>query len=67
MSLLVIPDEANEKNAVEAITIPNMLSILAFNNPDAEVKGLLDFPKEDRPPVLITFLSFRLMVSYNFV
>jgi len=63
MSLLVIPDEANEKNAVEAITIPNMLSILAFNNPDAEVKGLLDFPKEDRPPVLITFLSFRLMVG----
>lgn len=63
MSLLVIPDEKNEKNLVEAITIPNLLSWLAFNDPDAEVKGLLDFPKEDRPPVLITFLSFRVMVG----
>ncbi len=63
MSLLVIPDEKNEKNLVEAITIPGALSILAFNDPNAEVKGLLDFPKEDRPPVLITFLAFRIMVG----
>ena len=63
MSLLVIPDEANEGNAVEALTIPSLLSLLAFNDPSAEVKGLLDFPKEDRPPVMLTFLSFRLMVG----
>lgn len=61
--LIVVPDPDNERNAIEAVTIPNMLSLLAFHDPNAEVKGLRDFPKEDRPPVMITFLSFRLMVA----
>ncbi len=61
--LLVIPDPDNERNAVEAVVIPKMLSMLAFHNPDAEVKGLKDFRKEDRPPVTITFLSFRAMIA----
>ncbi len=63
MNLLVFPDEKNERNVVEALPIPYGLSMLAFNSPHAEVKGLLDFPKEDRPPVLITFASFRTMVG----
>jgi len=62
MYLLTIPDEANQRNSVEAIGIPGLLSILAFNDPNAEVKGLLDFKPEDRPPVAITFWSFRIMV-----
>jgi len=36
---------------------------MAFNSPSAEVKGLKDFPKEDRPPVALSFLSFRTMVG----
>lgn len=40
-----------------------MLSFLAFNDFNAEVKGLNDFPEEDHPPVLLTFLSFRFMVA----
>ena len=63
MSLLVIPDEANERNLVEFLKIPYALSILAFNDPMAEVKGLKEWPKEDRPPVTLTFLSFRAMVG----
>ncbi|MGC8728040.1 MAG: cytochrome ubiquinol oxidase subunit I [Elusimicrobiales bacterium] len=65
--LIVIPDEKNEKNTVEAIKIPKFLSILAAYDPNYEVKGLRDFPKEDRPPVLITFLSFRIMVVLGFL
>jgi len=63
MHLLTWPDAANEKNAVEALSVPSALSILAGNRPDTEVKGLKDFPPEDRPPVLPVFLSFRLMVA----
>jgi cytochrome d ubiquinol oxidase subunit I len=63
MSLLLWPDEANERNSVEALTIPGLLSLLAFNDPSAEVKGLKAFPKDERPPVLLTFLSFRLMIA----
>ncbi|WP_319765343.1 cytochrome ubiquinol oxidase subunit I [Maridesulfovibrio sp.] len=63
MYLLSMPDEKNEKNAVEFLGIPGGLSFLAFNSFDAPVKGLKEWPKEDRPPVLVTFLSFRLMVG----
>ncbi|MFZ5428238.1 MAG: cytochrome ubiquinol oxidase subunit I [Thermodesulfobacteriota bacterium] len=61
--LLLIPDEANQKNLVEALPIPGGLSFIAYNDVNAEVKGLLDFKPEDRPPVAITFWSFRIMVA----
>ncbi|SHN70825.1 cytochrome ubiquinol oxidase subunit I [Desulfovibrio litoralis] len=67
LSLLVVPDEANSSNAVQAITIPGLMSFLAFGDFTSEVKGLNDFPKEDRPPVLVTFLSFRLMAGLGVV
>jgi cytochrome d ubiquinol oxidase subunit I len=63
MYLLQIPDEKNEKNLVQALPVPSLLSILAFNDPDAVVTGLKDFKAEDRPPVGITFIAFRVMVG----
>ncbi len=65
-NLFVIPDTKGECNVVEGPCVPNLLSILAFHTPHAEIKGLKAFPKEDRPPVLPTFLSFRLMVYLGF-
>lgn len=61
MYLLVVPGE--DGNLIEALPIPGALSFLAYNDFNAEVKGLNDFPKEDRPPVVITFLAFRIMVG----
>lgn len=66
-ALFSIPDEKNERNLVEFIKIPSLLSILAFNDPAAEVKGLKDFPVDERPPVLLTFISFRTMVGLGFL
>jgi cytochrome bd ubiquinol oxidase subunit I len=63
MYLFALPDENNEKNAVQILPIPGLLSMLAKHNPAAEVKGLKDFPREDRPPVLINFASFKIMVA----
>ncbi len=63
MNLILLPDAKNECNAVERLCIPNMVSILAFHDGDSEVKGLKDFPKELRPPVMPTYLSFRAMVG----
>jgi cytochrome d ubiquinol oxidase subunit I len=62
-TLFVWPDERNEKNAFEWLAIPNGLSLMAFHQADAEVKGLIDFPRDERPPVLPVFLSFRVMVG----
>ncbi len=64
--LFSFPDEANEKNIIEIGPIPGMLSLLAFHSTDAEVKGLKDFPPDERPPVLITFASFKIMVGLGF-
>lgn len=63
MHLLLVPDEANERNAVATASIPGALSFLAFHDTNAEIKGLKDFPKEERPPVLPVFLSFRIMAG----
>ena len=63
MSLLLVPDDKGERNAVEALTIPGMLSFLAHHDVNAELKGLKEFPKEMRPPVTPVFLSFRLMAG----
>ncbi|MEJ5300233.1 MAG: cytochrome ubiquinol oxidase subunit I [Thermodesulforhabdaceae bacterium] len=65
--LFIIPDEKNERNLVEIGKIPGLLSMLAYHSPKATVKGLKDFPKDERPPVAITFWSFRIMVGLGFL
>lgn len=65
--LIAVPDPKNERNVIEALKVPKMLSYLAFHDSNAEVKGLKAFSKEDRPPVILTFLSFRLMVGLGFL
>ena len=67
LNLIQWPDTAHERNAVEALPVPKLLSLLAFYDPNAEVKGLKDFAPEDRPPVLPLFLSFRIMVGLGFL
>jgi len=61
--LFAIPDESNERNLVQIGSIPGLLSFLGYHDFSATVKGLRDFPRKDRPPVLLTFLSFRIMVG----
>lgn len=45
-----------------AISIPGGLSFLAFGDPDAEVKGLEAFPRDQWPHVPIVHLAFQIMV-----
>jgi cytochrome d ubiquinol oxidase subunit I len=65
--LIELPQPKAEKNAIEALPIPNMLSILSYHDPKATVKGLLDFPADQRPPVSVSFWSFRIMVTLAFL
>jgi cytochrome d ubiquinol oxidase subunit I len=66
INIFVIPDPKNECNLVEGPCIPNLLSYLAFHTPDGVVRGLKDFPRNERPPVTPVFLSFRVMVAMGF-
>jgi len=65
--LFLIPDEKNERNLVEWGKIPGALSLLAYHSSQATVKGLKDFSPEDRPPVALTFVAFRVMVGLGFL
>jgi cytochrome bd ubiquinol oxidase subunit I len=46
-----------------AIKIPYGLSLLAFHDPNAVVKGLNEFPRADWPNVRIVHLAFQVMVA----
>jgi cytochrome d ubiquinol oxidase subunit I len=61
--LFALPDEKNEKNKIEIGAIPGMLSFLVRHDINAEVRGLKDFPKDERPPVLITSFAFKGMIG----
>jgi cytochrome d ubiquinol oxidase subunit I len=56
------PDEAAGETRY-AIEIPYALSILAFKDPRAEVRGLEAFPREHWPPVAVVHVAFQVMVA----
>src|ERR1700722_20054932 len=47
----------------DGIAIPKMLSLLAFHNPNAVVKGLDIVPEDQRPPVNVVRVAFQTMVG----
>jgi cytochrome d ubiquinol oxidase subunit I len=59
-----IPNEDTQEVKL-GIKLPGFLSFLAFGNFNAEVKGLDQFPRSDWPPVLITHISFQIMVMFG--
>ena len=56
------PDEAKGETRY-ALEIPRGLSLLAFHDPGAEVKGLEAFPREEWPPVAPVHIAFQVMVG----
>lgn len=60
--LFGIPDDASEKTNYQ-IAIPKLGALILTHNGNGTIKGLKEFPKEDRPPATIVFWSFRIMVA----
>ncbi len=54
--------DAKEEKTTYSIEIPKLASLILTHDLNGEVKGLKEWPKEDRPPVAIVFWSFRVMV-----
>ena len=57
-----IPDLDRQETRY-AVRIPGGLSLLAFHDVNAEVKGLAEFPRADWPNVLIVHTAFQIMVG----
>lgn len=45
------------------LSIPGLLSLIAFGDTEATVRGLNGFPQDQLPPVWLTFISFHTMVA----
>ena len=62
LNLFAWPDEEAEANRF-SIAIPKLSSLILTHDIDGEVKGLKDWPRDERPPVAWVFFSFRVMVG----
>ena len=60
--LFALPDQAAATNRYE-VTIPKLGSLILTHELDGTVRGLDEWPPEERPYVPIVFWSFRLMVG----
>jgi cytochrome bd ubiquinol oxidase subunit I len=64
--LIGLPDPATETNKYE-IKIPVLGSIIGSMSLTSKEVGLTDFSPQDRPPVLIPFATFRIMVGCGLI
>ena len=60
--LFAIPDEKLERNLYE-FSVPYLGSLIVTRSLDGAFPALKDFAPEDRPPLLLPFFTFRLMVG----
>jgi cytochrome d ubiquinol oxidase subunit I len=56
------PDQQEEATKF-AVEIPKLSSLILTHELDGEVRGLKEWPQNERPPVAIVFWSFRIMVG----
>jgi cytochrome d ubiquinol oxidase subunit I len=66
LTLFAIPEQKQERNAY-AIDIPVIGSLILTHSLNGEVKGLKDWPANERPPVIPVFFAFRIMVGIAFI
>ena len=64
--LFGVPNEA-EQRMDYAVEIPKLGSLILKHDPDAPMQGLDAFPPDQRPPVVIPFYGFRIMVGIGFL
>jgi cytochrome d ubiquinol oxidase subunit I len=61
-----LPDMAAEKTRYQ-LAVPKLGSLLLTHDPNGVVRGLKDWPPQDRPNAPIVFFSFRIMVGIGFL
>jgi cytochrome d ubiquinol oxidase subunit I len=62
-SLFAIPDEQQERNDLEIAVLPGLASWYLTHDVNGHVRGLKDWPRNERPPVAIVYFAFRIMVG----
>ncbi len=62
LTLFGLPDKENETIRYQ-VAIPKLLSYLSFGDADAEIQGMDQFPKKDRPNSPAIFQLYRIMIG----
>lgn len=60
--LFAWPDEKNERNRFE-VAVPRLGSFVDDGTFTSEEPGIVTIPKDERPPLVIPFFGFRIMVG----
>jgi cytochrome d ubiquinol oxidase subunit I len=66
MYLFGLPS-AETKRVEYGVGVPGMLSYLVHGDAHAEIRGIESFPPEDRPPLVVPFVSYHLMAMLGFL
>jgi cytochrome bd ubiquinol oxidase subunit I len=62
LNLFAIPDEKAETNRYQ-LSVPDLGSLILTHDLNGIVRGLKEWPADQRPPVAIPFFAFRIMVG----
>jgi len=62
LTLFAIPDDAHQTNHFE-VAVPVLGSLILAHDPNGVIRGLKDWPADQRPPVGPPFFAFRIMVG----
>lgn len=62
LAIIGMPDTASQM-LIDPITVPDLLSFLAYGNFRADVKGISTYPADERPPVAVTYYAYHIMVG----
>jgi cytochrome d ubiquinol oxidase subunit I len=62
LTLFALPDQDAETNGY-ALDVPYLGSLILTHSLDGSIKGLKEFPPDERAPVAIVFFAFRIMVG----
>jgi cytochrome d ubiquinol oxidase subunit I len=66
LTLFGIPDDA-DATMHDAIEIPDLGSLILTHSWNGEIKGLKEWPPDQRPPVALPFFAFRIMVGIGLI
>lgn len=62
LAILGMPDTQHD-TLIDPLYVPDLLSFLAYGNFRANVNGLSSYPRNERPPVELTYYAYHVMVG----
>lgn len=66
LTLFAIPNQQQATNHL-SVEVPVLGSLILTHDANGTIRGLKEWPRDERPPVAITFFAFRIMVGIGLI